>query len=78
MTLTYSDLITIASKGKRLHLWALAYPCHDAGLGLRLLRGTWEFIPASELQADPQFATIVQAVGAEHGTIHFRPWRKRE
>jgi hypothetical protein len=60
--LSYGELLDLCSLGRRLRHWTLAYSCHDDGLGLRVLRETWNFIRVDEIQADPQLSTIVQEI----------------
>ena len=73
MTLTYSELMDLCSLDKGLRYWNLAYPCHENGLGIRVLRESWQFISAAQLQADSQFSSMIQVIIERRGKEATRP-----
>jgi hypothetical protein len=62
MTLTYSELMDFCSLGERLRFWRMGYPSHENGLGVRVLRQVWQFVPATDIEVDPELSTIVQEI----------------
>jgi len=63
MMLSYGELLSVCGLGERLHFWSMAHPCTENDiLGIRALRGRWTFIPAVDVEADPQLGVIIASI----------------
>jgi hypothetical protein len=61
--LSYGELYDLCSLGERLRFWHQAFPGKPDGiLGAHVLNQTWRFIPATEIEADPQLTMLVQEI----------------